>query len=179
MQNSVEIINEIFNLYEKYGDISYGNEDISLKNHMIQTAMAAEENKEDFDFIIACFLHHIGYLLKNSTDIDNCDETFLNKLGVNYLHSKGFSNKITAMIEKCLTAKIYLVSRFTSMFTEDIVKNYKLMTQNEITDFENFLYFEEAIRMRIYSEMAKVEDSLNKPISYYKNLLTYFMMISS
>ena len=39
-------LQNLFNLYTKYGDYDYIGEDVSQIQHMIQAAMLAEENNE-------------------------------------------------------------------------------------------------------------------------------------
>ena len=56
-------LQNLFNLYTKYGDYDYIGEKVSQIEHMIQAAMLAEQNNEQKEVIIACFLHDIGHLL--------------------------------------------------------------------------------------------------------------------
>ena len=54
---------EILELYYKFGDSEYFGEDVSKTTHMIQAAYAAENNEPDY-IILACLLHDIGHFWK-------------------------------------------------------------------------------------------------------------------
>ncbi len=51
---------EIFNLYERYGNEAYG-EEVTQTAHMVQSAQLAEEEGYDDEVILAAFFHDIGH----------------------------------------------------------------------------------------------------------------------
>ena len=56
---------DLINLYNTKGQENYFGEVVSKKEHMIQSAVSAEEHMETEEVILACLLHDIGHLLEN------------------------------------------------------------------------------------------------------------------
>mgnify|MGYP003449482420 CR=1 FL=1 len=70
MQSVIEeSVNEIFGLYQKYGDEDYIGEPVSQVEHMCQAAQLAEAEGYPEEVVLAAFFHDIGHLcehMKNS-----------------------------------------------------------------------------------------------------------------
>src|SRR5689334_20362771 len=110
--NSETTSHEIMLLFEKYGNEDYDGEPVSQTSHMIQCAMHAMENGEDNELILGAFLHDIGHLLKHEQQtqaMGNYGVMNHEGIGADYLHKKGFSERICAVVEKHVDAKRYLV----------------------------------------------------------------------
>ena len=60
-----QTVNEIIDLFEKFGDEDYDGEPVSQTSHMIQCAMEAMAEGEDEELVLGSFLHDIGHLLKH------------------------------------------------------------------------------------------------------------------
>ena len=56
-------ITDLFELYNKYGNYDYIGEKVSQVDHMIQAAMLAENDNQNLNVVLACFLHDIGHLI--------------------------------------------------------------------------------------------------------------------
>lgn len=57
-----EIVDEVFALYEIYGDEDYIGEPVSQLEHMSQAAALAVQEGYDDEVILAAFFHDIGHL---------------------------------------------------------------------------------------------------------------------
>ena len=85
MQNIIDKI--VFNFSNNKS--LYIGEDLTMSEHMIQTAMLAEENECSDDLICSCLLHDYGHFVINdpnrlvSDDIDGRHEA----IGANYLNN--------------------------------------------------------------------------------------------
>src|SRR3954469_19814184 len=112
-QNSETITNEIMRLFEKYGNEDYDGEPVSQASNMIQCAMLAMNKGEDTELILGAFLHDIGHLLKHEQQTEAMGTYGVMNhegIGADYLHTKGFSDRICAVVEKHVDAKRYLVA---------------------------------------------------------------------
>src|SRR5262245_6587983 len=98
--NNIEgTVNEIFDLYEKYGDEDYIGEPVSQVEHMCQAAQLAEVEGYPEDVILAAFFHDFGHLYEHLEPVQHMDGFGVvdhEKLGADYLRSKGFSDKIAS-----------------------------------------------------------------------------------
>ena len=64
-QEVEQTVDEIFELYQKYGDEDYIGEPVSQLEHMCQCAQLAEQEGYDEDVILAAFFHDIGHLCEH------------------------------------------------------------------------------------------------------------------
>ena len=66
MQSAIEeSVNEIFGLYQKYGDEDYIGEPVSQVEHMCQAAQLAEAEGYPEEVILAAFFHDIGHFCEH------------------------------------------------------------------------------------------------------------------
>src|ERR1019366_9469673 len=113
MENSAveKIADEIMGLYNNYGNQDYIGEPVSQIEHMCQCAQLAEKENFDDEVILAAFFHDIGHLCEHIMEVDYMDDYGIvdhEKVGADYLSSKGFSKRITKLIESHVAAKRYL-----------------------------------------------------------------------
>lgn len=184
--NSLELADEIIDLYVKYGDSNYIGEKISQSAHMIQAAMFAEEyNKDDIEMILAAFFHDIGQFVeifnkeKQKGNLGVIDHEIVGK---NYLLSKGFSSRIANLVGNHVKAKRYLVTEFPDYYdklSEASKQTLKFqngyMTKEEVIEFKNDSLFEDSLKIRGWDDMAKREDVEMKPIEYYKKIIINYL----
>jgi len=63
MESSInETLQEVFSLYEKFGDADYIGEPVSQIEHMSQAAQLAMKEGLDDEVILAAFFHDIGHI---------------------------------------------------------------------------------------------------------------------
>ena len=173
----VNIIDEIIFAFTNNKSLYIG-ENLTISEHMIQTAMLAEKNKCSNDLICSSLLHDYGhFVLKDpnqlvSNQIDGNHEI----VGANYLQSF-FSKKIIEPILLHVDAKKYLTreKKYFSSLSEASKVSLKLqggiMTDNEARQFEQNKNYKNAIKLRRFDEGAKKQNIKIKHIKYYKELL--------
>ena len=156
----------------------YIGEQITMSEHMIQTAMLAEKNNCSTDLICSCLLHDYGHFVIKDADklvkneINGNHET----IGANYL-KKFFSNEIIEPILLHVKAKKYLArnKKYFNNLSEASKVSLKLqggiMNDTEAKEFENSEFFENSIKLRKFDESAKKIGLKIKSINEYKNLL--------
>ena len=177
--------NEILDLYERFGDEDYDGEPVSQTSHMIQCAMEAMAEGCDEDLILGAFLHDIGHLLKHveaTEEMGNFGVVNHEGLGAKYLEEKGFSNRICAMVENHVNAKRYLVATdktYKSKLSEASLQTLEWqggpMDEAEIILFEQHLFFDDIIKVRLWDEKAKDPNAVLLPLSHFKILITEYL----
>ena len=63
----MHIVDEIINKYQNNNSLYIG-EKVTMTEHMIQTAMSAEENQSPASLICACLLHDYGHFIIEDPD---------------------------------------------------------------------------------------------------------------
>lgn len=175
------IIDEIFDLYEKYGSQNYIGEEITQIEHMIQSAMIAESESNDTEFILSAFLHDIGHLLGDKNKLEQMGHWGTenhDKIAENYLRDNGFPEKVCKLVGNHVNAKRYLVS-IDKEYYDNLSKASKMtlkyqggiMSETEIDEFKNDPLFPLYIKLRYCDERAKEKNIKLESIEKYKNLM--------
>lgn len=179
-------MNDIIELYTKFGSHDYIGEQVSQIEHMTQAAMLAEKDNQSRDVILSCFLHDIGHLL----GLRECERglsgefgtTNHERLGREYLESLGFRYPIPQLVEHHVSAKRYLVYKTPQYFEnlseasrQTLIQQGGGMSAEEAQRFEKDPLFQASLTMRAYDERAKVKHMAIKP-EYYFNLIRCYLM---
>lgn len=180
MSSIEKTVDEVFALYEKYGQADYIGEAISQIEHASQSAQLALQQGYDDEVILAAFFHDIGHLCEmdqETKDMGGYGVISHEKLGANYLRKKGFSEKIARLVENHVEAKRYLTFKDKSYFDRLSDASKKTleyqggpMNEEEAKAFEENDLFEVSIRMREWDEEAKEVDIPIIDLSMLKKL---------
>jgi 2-amino-1-hydroxyethylphosphonate dioxygenase (glycine-forming) len=162
---SENTIKEIFDLYERYGNEDYIGEPISQIEHMSQSAQLAMDGGYDDEVILAAFFHDIGHICvsrNKENDMGGFGTKSHEKIGADFLREKGFSERITQLVENHVQAKRYLTFKYPEYFKNLSAASKKTlvfqggkMTSEEALTFEKEPLFELNIKMRQWDEEAK------------------------
>jgi 2-amino-1-hydroxyethylphosphonate dioxygenase (glycine-forming) len=185
LNKTVEIsANEIIFLYEKFGNANYIGEPVSQIEHMVQCAQLAQAAHAADDVVLAAFLHDIGHLCAFAfpqQKLDTMDEYGIvdhEKLGANYLLSKGFSKKIAQLVQSHVAAKRYLTYAFPQYFNQlsdaskkTLQQQGGVMAKEEAEEFEKDPLFEQYIALRKWDEQAKKIQQPLPNLQEYKDLI--------
>lgn len=171
MNNASQTIEEIFSLYEKFGNADYIGEPVSQIEHMSQAAQLALAEGYDDEVVLAAFFHDIGHICvmnNEAVSMNGYGVKSHEKIGADYLRGKGFSDKVARLVESHVQAKRYLTFKdpeYYNMLSEASKKTLEfqggVMSAQEAAAFENDPLFETSIRMRRWDELAK---EMNIPI---------------
>jgi predicted HD phosphohydrolase len=174
MQNIIDKI--VFNFSNNKS--LYIGEDLTMSEHMIQTAMLAEENECSDDLICSCLLHDYGHFVINdpnrlvSDDIDGRHEA----IGANYLNNF-FHLKIIEPILLHVDAKKYLArdKKYFNNLSDASKISLKLqggiMNDDDAKQFEQKKNYKNSIKLRRFDEGAKQKNIKIKKIEDYRELL--------
>ena len=181
MQQSLEqTVKEIFELYQKYGDEDYIGEPVSQTEHMCQAAQLAEEQGYSEEIILAAFFHDIGHLCEHLMPVEQMDGFGVvdhEKIGADFLRSKGFSENIASLVQNHVQAKRYLTYQSPSYYEQLSEASKKtlefqggVMTSKEADLFEADQLFDLHIKLRKWDEQAKLENKPMPPLQKYKDM---------
>lgn len=160
-----QIVQEVFDLYEKHGDEDYIGEPVSQLEHMSQSAQLAIKQGCDDEVILAAFFHDIGHIcvMQNAANsMGGYGIKSHEKIGADYLREKGFPDRIARLVESHVQAKRYLTYKYPDYYNSLSDASKKTlefqggrMTQSEAEAFENDDIFETSILLRKWDELAK------------------------
>ncbi len=165
INNPEAIINEVFSLYERFGDDDYIGEPVSQLEHMSQAAALAEAEGYDDEVILAAFFHDIGHLCAEAGEAESMDgmgNVDHEKLGADYLIKHGFSNRIASLVQGHVIAKRYLTYKYPEYYNKlseasKVTLEFQggVMSKEEAKVFELNPDAELIIRLRYWDDMAK------------------------
>ena len=156
----------------------YIGEKITISEHMIQSAMLAEQAKSKNELICSCLLHDYGHfiiedpveLVKNDKDGNH------ESIGYEYL-KKFFKKEIVEPIKYHVLAKRYLSrnKKYYNHLSDASRISLKLqggiLNKKESDEFKKIPYFKNSIKLRKFDELAKKTNVKIKSINDYKDLL--------
>lgn len=173
------VIEQIVNLYEKWGHDSY-SEAVSQVSHAEQAAGLARSSGSDDALVIAALLHDVGHLLVLEAtsgvpqfDSDDNHES----VGARFL-ANCFGNEVTAPIALHVAAKRYLClidSDYFATLSPASVASLELqggaMRRDEALRFERSPHFSKAVDLRRWDEAAKDATAKVQPFDSYITLM--------
>jgi phosphonate degradation associated HDIG domain protein len=158
-------INQVFELYERFGSADYIGEPVSQIEHMTQSAQLAEKEGYDSEVILAAFFHDIGHLLSQNTEMESMGGYGVKRheqIGADFLREKGFPERIAKLVENHVQAKRYLTYKYSdylAKLSEASLKTLEYqggpMNGEQAKKFEKDPLFEVSLKMRSWDEAAK------------------------
>jgi len=166
MRRPSEVVEEVFALYEKFGDADYIGEPVSQIEHMSQSAQLAMQEGHDDEVILAAFFHDIGHICvmnsSESSSMGGYGKKSHERIGADYLRSCGFPERVARLVENHVQAKRYLTFKYPEYFRElseaskrTLAYQGGVMSEPEAKAFEADPLFETSILMRKWDELAK------------------------
>ncbi|MEO5595424.1 MAG: phosphonate degradation HD-domain oxygenase [Chitinophagaceae bacterium] len=173
-----QVVNEIFDLYDKHGGEEYAGEKVSQLEHMVQAAQLAMEGGYDDEVILAAFMHDVGHLLPIHDEKDSMDGYGMmdhEKVGADYLRKVGFSERMCRLIASHVNAKRYLTWKYPEYYNQLSGASKKTLEYQggrmelaEAKHFEADPLFDLYIKMRRWDEAAKIENQPVPDINLFK-----------
>jgi phosphonate degradation associated HDIG domain protein len=180
-----EITDEIMNLYEEHGGAEYAGEKVSQLEHMAQAAQLAEAQGYEEEVVLAAFLHDIGHIseaARGENEMDGFGIKDHEELGAEFLRGKGFSKKVTRLVESHVEAKRYLTFKdpdYYANLSEASKRTLEYqggpMTADEATAFEQYPLFDLIIRMRNWDEQAKIEHQPLPDLRHFREMMMHHL----
>lgn len=163
MDRNAQVIDEVFALYERFGDSDYIGEPVSQIEHMSQAAELAMAEGFDDEVVLAAFFHDIGHICaEDAENMDGFGVVSHERLGADYLRRAGFSERLARLVEYHVQAKRYLTlkepgyyERLSEASRRTLEFQGGVMTAEEAEAFEQDPLCAVSLRMRQWDELAK------------------------
>ena len=183
-QEILQSADEIISLYQQHGSKDYIGEPVSQIEHMCQCAQLADIAGADNDVVLAALFHDIGHLCefafpeKKIQHMDNVGVVNHEKLGAEYLLSKGFSEKIAKLVQSHVAAKRYLTYHYPEYYNQLSDSSKKtlqfqggVMAPEEAIAFEGDDLFDLYVSIRKWDDLAKKTAQLLPDLEHYRQMM--------
>lgn len=180
IESPEETADFIMALYHQYGDEDYIGEPVSQVEHMCQCAQLAEEEGYEEDVILAAFFHDIGHFCEHIMPVKQMDGFGVvdhEKLGADFLRSKGFSDIVASLVENHVQAKRYLTYKspdYYNKLSEASKKTLEFqggrMNVDEALYFESDQLFQLHVKLRLWDEKAKLTNQPLPSLEKYRQM---------
>lgn len=166
---------QVRRLFTKRGDSQYGGEAVSQLEHGLQAAAMAEQEQASAQLIAAALLHDVGHLLHVLPDdapdrgVDDLHE----QLGADWLASR-FPPAVLEPVRMHVAAKRYLCAAEPS-YRQSLSPPSELslqlqggpMSDEECDAFRASPFFDDAIRLRRWDDLAKDPEMQTPPLEHF------------
>ena len=173
----MHIVDKIINKYQNNNSLYIGVK-VTITEHMVQTAMLAEENNSTESLVCACLLHDFGHFIIQDPDylvtksIDGKHENVAFNFLKNY-----FKPEVFEPIKLHVQAKRYLCrsKSYWNILSEASKTSLKLqggiMSDDEAKKFVSLKFHDDAILLRKYDDDGKIPNIKTKKIEDYRDLI--------
>lgn len=170
---------EVLRLFRARGGSRYGGESVSQLAHALQAAQRAEAEGATPALIAAALLHDVGHLLHDLADdapdqgVDDVHEN----LGAAWLAAR-FGSEVVQPVALHVAAKRYLCAvddQYFGQLSPPSVQSLKLqggrMSADEVRQFEQGPFFQDAARLRRWDDAAKVPGQITPKPEHFAQYL--------
>lgn len=174
-----ELIDEIFRVFREQGSGAYLGESVSLTEHMLQSAYAAEQDSAPTPLVAAALLHDYGHFIHDLPE-DSADhgiDTQHEEVAHAFL-SEHFGPEVAEPIRMHVAAKRYLCATEPSYMHElSPASIHSLELQGgpyspaEVAEFEASPHAGDAVRLRRYDDIGKVAGLETPDLEHYRLVL--------
>ena len=186
LRQAKSTVDEIFNLYQQYGNADYIGEPVSQLEHMCQAAQMAASEGADDEMVLAAFFHDIGHLCEFIMPLEKMDGIGIvdhESIGENYLMSHGFSARIGRLVQGHVPAKRYLTFKYPEYYQrlsqaskETLTIQGGVMQADEAAAFEADPLFDNYIKMREWDDRAKLVNTPVPDLNFLKEMAVQHLM---
>ena len=173
------VIDEIFRVFAEYGSEQYLGEQVSMTEHMLQSAHAAERDGAPPRLVAAALLHDYGHFIHDLPEdaAEHGIDTRHEEVGFGFL-AEHFGEKVAEPIRMHVAAKRYLCAVEPSYLAElspASIHSLELQggpyTPEEVAAFEASPYAADAVRLRRYDDVGKVPGLRTPDLEHYRPVL--------
>jgi len=174
-----ELVDEIFRVFREQGAGAYLGEPVSMTEHMLQSAYAAEQDGVPPRLVAAALLHDYGHFIHEHEEdaAEHGIDTQHEEVAHAFL-SKHFGPEIAEPIRMHVAAKRYLCATDPSYLSElSPASIHSLDLQGgpygaeDVAEFESSPYAEDAVRLRRYDDIGKVAGLVTPDLEHYRPVL--------
>lgn len=175
----MKIVDEIFDAFQKRGGAAYFGEPVSVLEHCLQAALAAEKAGAAPSLVAAALLHDIGHVIHHFPEdiADRGVDSGHEDLACNWL-SPHFGAEVTEPIRLHVAAKRYLcavdpdyLGRLSPASIQSLGLQGGPLIEDEAEEFMRSPYSQRAILVRRWDDLAKVPGLVTPDLQHYRSLL--------
>ena len=178
--NIVDKIVKNFNTNKKL----YIGEKVTMSEHMIQTAMLAEENNSSKSLVCASLLHDYGHFIVDDPElfVSKSQDAKHEDLGFDFLKNY-FVPEVSQPIKLHVLAKRYLCrnNAYYNILSDASKISLKIqggiMSDVEAQKFTSSKFFNDAIMLRKFDDDGKIPNIKMKKIEDYKKLISSQLLV--
>lgn len=181
--NAIEFIERKF---AELGDRTYG-EEVTERQHALQSAYFAEMAGAGEPMIAACFLHDFGHFITGKDEMiaDEGIDAQHEELGARFL-ARHFTPEIVEPGRLHVAAKRYLCAvdpEYLSGLSAASAQSLRLqggpMSAEEVAEFEREPFWREALELRRFDDLGKEPEMETPPVAYFLAKLPPFLRDSA
>jgi len=173
----MHIVDKIINKYLTNNSLYIG-EKVTMTEHMVQTAMVAEQNHSSKSLICACLLHDYGHFIIEDPDqlVSKSVDGKHEDIAFNFLKNY-FKPEVVEPIKLHVQAKRYLCRNKSYWNILSVASKVSLklqggiMSDDEAKKFSSLKFHDDAILLRKYDDDGKIPNIKMKKIENYRNLI--------
>jgi gamma-butyrobetaine dioxygenase len=181
---SADPIGVIFSHFESGGATAYLGEPVTLREHMLQTAHAAELDSAPVELVAAGLLHDFGHLVHGGPEdaAEHGLDTEHEEVGFHFLEQH-FPAAVVDPVRLHVAAKRYLCA-VEPEYVDELSPASQLslrlqggpMSADEVAAFEALPHFDAACRLRRYDDLAKDPYAETPPLEHYRPVLAAVLL---
>ncbi|KVT80474.1 phosphohydrolase [Burkholderia ubonensis] len=172
-------LEEIRSLYQEHGHVAYSGEPVTQLEHALQSSLLAEEAGADDALVAAAFLHDLGHLLNRQGETPSAR-------GIDDLHQYYVLPFLRPLLPDAVLEPIRLhvdakrclcrtdAGYFESL-SPDSVRSLALQggvfSEEEAAAFLRRPFAEDALCLRRWDDMAKVEGRATPDLDHYMEIV--------
>jgi len=174
-----DVIDAIFRVFREYGAEQYLGEQVSMTEHMLQSAYAAERDDAPPTLVAAALLHDYGHFIHDLPEdaADHGIDTRHEEVAFGFL-SRHFGPEVVEPIRMHVAAKRYLCAVEPSYLAElSPASIHSLELQggpygaDDVAAFERSPHAQDAVRLRRYDDVGKVAGLETPGLEHYRPVL--------
>ncbi|MEJ0014211.1 MAG: HD domain-containing protein [Actinomycetota bacterium] len=170
---------EIETIFSSGVSEEYLGEDVKLVEHMLQCADLAREAGAPDHLIVASLLHDIGHLLVDDAPgaHDSGVDAHHDEVGARWIEAR-FPSLVSEPVRLHVAAKRYLVttnadylSKLSHASVQTLYMQGGPLNQEEVVDFISRTGAEDAVRVRLWDDLAKIRDKKTSSLSDFREAI--------
>jgi len=173
------LVDEIFHRFRQYGSGAYLGEPVSLTEHMLQAASAAEREGAEPHLVAAALLHDFGHFIHEYEQdaAEHGIDTQHEEVAHAFL-AEHFGPELAEPIRMHVAAKRYLCARdpaYLHALSPASILSLELQggpySAAEAAAFRTSPYAEDAVRLRRWDDAAKVAGLETPELEHYRTVV--------
>ena len=172
------IVDRLADIFERRGAETYLGEDVTMAEHMLQSAALAESENAPDTLVAAALLHDVGYFTGEfEFSLENTEDSHHDTVGARFLEAY-FPPAVTDAVRLHVAAKRYLCAvepgyhdKLSAVSKHTLTLQGGPMSEAELAAFRSLPFYREAVQLRLWDDAGKTIGLKLRPFAEYRPLL--------